>query len=56
MTNDRSTTPDEQTEPVMDGALGHEGPPPLTDSSGHTVDLSVPGEEDVVEEDPGLEK
>lgn len=45
MTNDRATTPDEQTEPVMDGAMDHEGPPPTTDSSGDTVDLSLPDDE-----------
>ena len=45
MTKDSPTTPNLQTEPVMDGAMDHEGPPPMTDSDGNDVDLSSPGEE-----------
>jgi hypothetical protein len=44
MTKDSPTTPNLQTEPVMDGAMDHEGPPPMTDSDGNDVDLSSPGE------------
>jgi hypothetical protein len=52
MTKDSSTTPNLQTEPVMDGAMDHDGPPPMTDSDGNTVDLSSPGEEEPTEDEP----
>jgi len=52
MTKDSPTTPNLQTEPVMDGAMDHEGPPPMTDSDGNAVDLSSPSEEELTEE-PG---
>ena len=52
MTKDSPTTPNLQTEPVMDGAMDHEGPPPMKDSDGNTVDLSSPSEEELTEE-PG---
>ncbi|MCA0217558.1 MAG: hypothetical protein LCH43_09415 [Actinobacteria bacterium] len=53
MTKDIPNTPDLQTEPVMDGAMDHEGPPPMTDSDGNTVDLSSPSEEELTEDEPG---
>lgn len=53
MTKDSPTTPNLQTEPVMDGAMGHEGPPPMTDSDGNTVDLSSPDEEELAADEPG---
>ena len=53
MTKDSPTTPNLQTEPVMDGAMDHEGPPPTKDSDGNTVDLSSPGEEEPTEDEPG---
>lgn len=53
MTKDSSTTPNLQTEPVMDGAMDHEGPPPMTDSDGNTVDLSSFSEEEPTEGEPG---
>jgi len=53
MTKDSPTTPNLQTEPVMDGAMDHEGPPPMTDSDGNTVDLSSPGEEEPTEDESG---
>ncbi len=56
MTKDLPTTPDEQSEPVMDGAMDHDGPPPVTDRSGHTVDLSMPDQDELVDEDPDLVK
>ena len=53
MTKDSPTTPNLQTEPVMDGAMDHEGPPPMTDSDGNTVDLSSFSEEEPTEGEPG---
>ena len=53
MTKDSPTTPNLQTEPVMNGAMDHDGPPPMTASDGNTVDLSSPGEEEPTEDEPG---
>ena len=53
MTKDSPTTPNLQTEPVVNGAMDHDGPPPMTDSDGNTVDLSSPGEEEPTEDEPG---
>mgnify|MGYP000955598229 FL=1 len=53
MTKDSPTTPNLQTEPVMDGAMDHEGPPPMTDSDGNTVDLTSPTDEESTEDEPG---
>lgn len=53
MTKDSPTTPNLQTEPVMDGAMDHEGPPPMKDSDGNTVDLSSPAEVEPTEDKPG---
>ena len=55
MTKDSPTTPNLQTEPVMDGAMDHEGPPPMTDSAGNTVDLSSPVEEELAADEPGAD-
>mgnify|MGYP000892273043 CR=1 FL=1 len=51
MTNDSSKTPNLQTEPVMDGAMDHEGPPPMEDSGGNTVDLEALNDEEQTAKD-----